>query len=117
VPPRTSLLEEKVARALGSTPEEVDLTEPLTDVGLDSLIAVKSRNWVEGELHVTLPIAGLLQGPPVDRLADLLLEQLLKADAPGPVDVDINVDASAEQADPRRGNACARDTRTQRAGP
>jgi hypothetical protein len=43
---------------------------------------VEMRNWVEGKLRVALPIAELLQGPSVDRLADLLLEQLLKADAP-----------------------------------
>jgi acyl carrier protein len=77
-----SFLKEKVARVLGSSPDKVDLTKPLTDVGLDSLMAVELRNWVEGELRVTLPIAELLQGPSVDRLADLLLEQLLKADAP-----------------------------------
>ena len=75
-------LKDKVARVLGSTPDKVDLTKPLTDVGLDSLMAVELRNWVEGELRVTLPIAELLQGPSVDRLADVLLEQLTKADAP-----------------------------------
>ncbi len=77
-----SFLKDKVARVLGSSPDKVDLTKPLTEVGLDSLMAVELRNWVEGELRVSLPIAELLQGPSVDRLADLLLEQLLKADTP-----------------------------------
>jgi len=77
-----NFLKDKVARVLGSSPDKVDLTKPLTEVGLDSLMAVELRNWVEGELRVSLPIAELLQGPSVDRLADILLEQLLKADAP-----------------------------------
>jgi acyl transferase domain-containing protein/D-arabinose 1-dehydrogenase-like Zn-dependent alcohol dehydrogenase/trans-aconitate methyltransferase/acyl carrier protein len=74
-------LKDKVARVLGSSADKVDLSKPLTEVGLDSLMAVELRNWVEGELRVSLPIAELLQGPSVDRLAELLLEQLLKADA------------------------------------
>src|SRR5205823_6251974 len=69
---------------LGSSPDKVDLAKPLTDVGLDSLMAVELRNWVEGELRVSIPIVELMQGPSVDRLADLLLEQLLKSDAPPP---------------------------------
>ncbi|MGO9463278.1 MAG: SDR family NAD(P)-dependent oxidoreductase [Isosphaeraceae bacterium] len=77
-----NFLKDKVARVLGSSPDKVDLSKPLTEIGLDSLMAVELRNWVEGELRVSLPIAELLQGPSVDRLADLLLEQLLKADAP-----------------------------------
>jgi NADPH:quinone reductase-like Zn-dependent oxidoreductase/acyl carrier protein len=77
-----NFLKEKVARVLGSSPDKVDLARPLTDLGLDSLMAVELRNWVEGELRVTLPIAELLQGPTVDRLAELLLEQLTRADTP-----------------------------------
>jgi acyl carrier protein len=69
---------------LGSSPDKIDLAKPLTEVGLDSLMAVELRNWVEGELRVTIPIVELMQGPSVDRLADLLLEQLLKSDAPPP---------------------------------
>jgi acyl transferase domain-containing protein/NADPH:quinone reductase-like Zn-dependent oxidoreductase/SAM-dependent methyltransferase/acyl carrier protein len=91
-----NFLKEKVARVLGSSPDKVDLTKPLTEVGLDSLMAVELRNWVEGELRVTLPIAELLQGPSVDRLADLLLEQLLKADAaPAPTPAESSVPSPA----------------------
>jgi NADPH:quinone reductase-like Zn-dependent oxidoreductase/acyl carrier protein len=86
-----NFLKDKVARVLGSSPDKVDLTKPLTEVGLDSLMAVELRNWVEGELRVSLPIAELLQGPSVDRLAELLLEQLLKSDAPpAPARVETN---------------------------
>ncbi len=74
-------LKDKVARVLGSSADKVDLSKPLTEVGLDSLMAVELRNWVEGELRVSLPIAELLQGSSVNRLAELLLEQLVKGDA------------------------------------
>jgi acyl transferase domain-containing protein/NADPH:quinone reductase-like Zn-dependent oxidoreductase/ubiquinone/menaquinone biosynthesis C-methylase UbiE/acyl carrier protein len=76
-------LRDKVARVLGSTPDKIDLAKPLTDIGVDSLMAVELRNWIEGELRVNLPIAELMQGPSVDRLTDVLLTQLT-SDAPAP---------------------------------
>lgn len=78
------LLREKVANVLGADPEKVDLAKPLTDVGVDSLMAVELRNWIEGELRVKLPIVELMQGPTVDRLADVLLEQLVSSDETAP---------------------------------
>jgi len=76
-------LRDKVARVLGSTPDKIDLAKPLTDIGVDSLMAVELRNWIEGELRVNLPIAELMQGPSVDRLTEILLVQLT-SDAPAP---------------------------------
>lgn len=81
------LLRDKVANVLGADPEKVDLAKPLTDVGVDSLMAVELRNWIEGELRVKLPIVELMQGPTVDHLADVLLEQLISGDeAPAPAE-------------------------------
>jgi NADPH:quinone reductase-like Zn-dependent oxidoreductase/acyl carrier protein len=72
----TSLIRDHVARILGHSADQLDLERPLADLGLDSLMAVELRNWIEGELRVTLPAAELLRGPSVSRLTDLLLEQL-----------------------------------------
>jgi acyl carrier protein len=79
-----SFLRDKVARVLGASAAKVDVDKPLTEVGLDSLMAVELRNWIEGELRVNLPIVELMQGPSVSRLAELLVEQLVKGDAPPP---------------------------------
>jgi acyl carrier protein len=69
-------LREKVGRVLGAPAEKIDLQKPLTEIGLDSLMAVELRNWIEGELRVNLPVMELMQGPSVDRMADILLAQL-----------------------------------------
>src|SRR5205823_966232 len=87
-----ALLRDKVARVLGSAAARLDLDKPLTELGLDSLMAVELRNWVEGELRVTLPIVELMRGPSVSRLADVLLGQL----SGGPV----TASAAAPQAVP-----------------
>jgi hypothetical protein len=67
---------------MGASVEKVDLAKPLTDLGVDSLMAVELKNWVEGELRVTVPIAEVIQGPSVDRLTDILLDQLYKSAGP-----------------------------------
>jgi acyl transferase domain-containing protein/NADPH:quinone reductase-like Zn-dependent oxidoreductase/SAM-dependent methyltransferase/aryl carrier-like protein len=84
-----SFLRDKVARVLGATAAKVVVDKPLTELGLDSLMAVELRNWIEGELRVNLPIVELMQGPSITRLAELLLVQLTteaveKSQAPGP---------------------------------
>lgn len=69
------LVRDKVARVLGAEPDRLDGDRPLLQLGLDSLMAVELRNWIEGELRVNLPIAELMRSPSVSRLAALLAEQ------------------------------------------
>jgi hypothetical protein len=39
-------------------------------------MAVELRNWLEGELHVDLPIVELMRSPSVSGLAELLAQRL-----------------------------------------
>jgi NADPH:quinone reductase-like Zn-dependent oxidoreductase/aryl carrier-like protein len=83
-----SLLRDKVARVLGTSPERLDDHRPLLQLGIDSLMAVELRNWIEGELQVNLPVVELLRSPSlaglVDRLADYL-EQWVEPTSPEPI--------------------------------
>ena len=78
-----SFLRDKVGRVLGANAAKVVVDKPLTEVGLDSLMAVELRNWIEGELRVNLPIVELMQGPTITRLGEVLLVQLTPEDVPG----------------------------------
>jgi NADPH:quinone reductase-like Zn-dependent oxidoreductase/SAM-dependent methyltransferase/acyl carrier protein len=75
---------EQVARVLGASPEQVDVEKSLSDLGLDSLMAVELRNWIERDLRLNLPAVELLRGPSVLQLSDLLLEQISRRDSPEP---------------------------------
>jgi NADPH:quinone reductase-like Zn-dependent oxidoreductase/acyl carrier protein len=75
---------EQVARVLGAAPENLDVEKPVTDLGLDSLMAVELRNWVEGELRLSLPAVELLHGPSVTQLVETLLRQLDPANQDAP---------------------------------
>jgi acyl transferase domain-containing protein/acyl carrier protein len=72
------LLRDKVAHVLGTAAAKLDVDKPLTDIGLDSLMAVELRNWIEGELRINLPIVELMHGPSVTQVADLLVQHLGK---------------------------------------
>jgi acyl transferase domain-containing protein/acyl carrier protein len=78
-----SLLRECVARVLMLPPSQLDSQVSLGALGLDSLMAVEVRNFVEQRLGVILPMAALLQDPSIARLADQLLEHLAAAGAGG----------------------------------
>ena len=69
-------LKEQIARVLRSSPDKIDVHQPLTSLGIDSLMAVELKNRVETEMEVALPVTALLQGPTLAQLAAVLLEQL-----------------------------------------
>jgi acyl carrier protein len=71
----STALQEQVARVLGVPTDKLDLEKPLSELGLDSLMAIELRNWVEGDLRLSLPAVELLKGPSVLQIADKLLEQ------------------------------------------
>ena len=57
----------------GST---IDPDQPLTELGMDSLIAVRIRNTVRGDFGVEPPVALLLQGASLAELTTDLIRQL-----------------------------------------
>jgi myxalamid-type polyketide synthase MxaD len=71
-----SYLSEQVARALGLSPSELDVQQPLSELGLDSLMAVELKNRIAVDLKVNVPVVKFLQGFSVDQAVTQVLEQL-----------------------------------------
>ena len=71
-----SLLRDRLAQVLGTTADNLDMERPVTELGLDSLMGIELRNWIEKELRTNLPSVELLRGPSIARLAELLVQQL-----------------------------------------
>jgi aryl carrier-like protein len=89
------MLRAKVARVLATAPERLDLDRPLLQLGVDSLMAVELRNWIEGDLHINLPVVELMRSPSLARLAELLADRFqvgataerpMVTPAPGPAE-------------------------------
>jgi acyl carrier protein len=55
---------------------ELDPQQPLSELGLDSLMAVEMKNRIEAELAIVVPMVKFLQGPSVSQLTAQVLDQL-----------------------------------------
>lgn len=55
-------LKQQLANALQMMPEELDDTQPLIDMGIDSLLAVEFKNRVTKVTEVELPVVRMLGG-------------------------------------------------------
>ncbi|HKM48551.1 MAG TPA: beta-ketoacyl synthase N-terminal-like domain-containing protein [Terriglobales bacterium] len=77
-----SHLTELVARVLGLSASRLDVEQPLSNLGLDSLMAVELKNRIAVDLGVNVPMVTFLSGPSVEQAASQLL-QLLTSETPG----------------------------------
>jgi len=65
----------EIARVLKMAVDKIKIDQPLTSLGIDSLMAIELKNTVESKLDVNLPIASLLQGPSIKDLSAEFLPQ------------------------------------------
>jgi acyl carrier protein len=70
------VLREQVSRVLGTIAARIEVDKPLMSLGMDSLMAVELRNWVQKELRVSVPIMEMMQASSLSGLADVLLTRL-----------------------------------------
>jgi acyl transferase domain-containing protein/acyl carrier protein len=71
-----SYLTEQVARVLGLSSVKLDVHQPLSNLGLDSLMAVELKNRIAVDLGLNVPMVKFLQGPSVEQAATILVDQL-----------------------------------------
>ena len=71
-----SYLSELVTRVLGLSASRLDIHQPLSNLGLDSLMAVEVKNRIAVDLGVNVPMVTFLSGPSVEQAAAQLLPLL-----------------------------------------
>ena len=62
------------ARAFACQPDELNIMQPLSAMGLDSLRAVQLQHAIEAEFRVLLPLAAILQDPSLEEVAQRITE-------------------------------------------
>jgi 1-acyl-sn-glycerol-3-phosphate acyltransferase len=109
-------LQARVGRVLGVSPAKVEADRPLTELGLDSLIAVELMTLLKNEVGLELAAVQLLEGVTVMRLAGLVLERLPAAAAPSTTAPATPTPALAEPAPEPRPEPIASNGRPDYAG-
>jgi len=69
-------LVQRLAVHLGVEPKDIDVNQPITHYGLDSLAAIELMHGIETGLGMTLPMSSLLQSPSISKLAAQAMLQL-----------------------------------------
>lgn len=67
-------IQQELARIMGVAAESLEIDQPLSTFGLDSLLALELKNNLEGRLDFTLPMAKLMEGPSIASLAAATVE-------------------------------------------
>ncbi len=88
---REAIIGEAVRDVVGSVlrikPESLRADQPLTDLGLDSLMAVEIENSLESAIGVALPPASLMRARTIGQIVTLIAEHVggtAEANAPAP---------------------------------
>ena len=79
-----SYLSEQVARVLGLSIAKLDVQQPLSNLGLDSLMAVELKNRLAVDLGISIPVVKFLQGLSVHQLATQGLDLFTALPSAGP---------------------------------
>ncbi|MEW2356584.1 SDR family NAD(P)-dependent oxidoreductase [Spirillospora sp. NPDC029432] len=99
----------RIASVLGFDPERLDPAVPLTDLGLDSLVAVRIKSGVEHDLGLTVPASVLLQGASVNVFEEWAATELGLAAAEAPPAPPAAAAASAAASNAEAGYVMPRD--------
>ncbi len=73
------MIQERVAKVLGTSAVNLSAESTLNSIGLDSLMAIEMKNDIEARLKTGLPMAFLLKGPSILQLAEYLNLQIENA--------------------------------------
>ncbi len=66
----------KAASLLGVNAPELQTNRPFVELGLDSLMAVELRNWIESRLEISLPISAIMRSRGLQELSSQLVEAM-----------------------------------------
>lgn len=70
VPMVERLIRSKSSMLLGIPADQIQGDRALLEMGLDSLMAVEMRNWIEGQMEIGLPISALMRSESMNHVVE-----------------------------------------------
>lgn len=70
----TAALKHILSRVTTTSEDKIDIDEPLTRYGIDSLMANQIRNWIQTNISVDYSMMQIMKGPSIDKMASHILE-------------------------------------------
>lgn len=88
-------IKEKVSSLIAADSQELSLDAPITDLGLDSLVAIELKNWITKTLRAVIQTSDIMDSPSLRSLAKLVLQRsaIVKTDTKAPVEGEIMVES------------------------
>lgn len=74
------ILAEEVGQVLRLTPEKIDRSKPVFDLGMDSLMALELKLSMEDRFQIDVPVMALSDGGTINRLAEQVVRQVRGGD-------------------------------------
>jgi NADPH:quinone reductase-like Zn-dependent oxidoreductase/acyl carrier protein len=82
LPQLTTAIIELVASALHVQPDKIDARQPLTDLGIDSLVGVELQASIGAKLGFQIAILQLMKGGNIEEMAATLLQKMTAGSGP-----------------------------------
>ncbi|KAI8966135.1 hypothetical protein F5Y11DRAFT_366391 [Daldinia sp. FL1419] len=73
----TYAIARKLSDALAIDPDDIKMEKSLSDYGVDSLMAVELRNWINSDLQANVAVFEIMGGRRIIEVANLILEKSL----------------------------------------
>lgn len=89
-------IKEKVSSLIAADSQELSSDSPITNLGLDSLVAIELKNWIIKMLQAVVQTSDIMDSPSLKSLAKIVAQRsaLVKLDTKASVDDEIAVESA-----------------------
>ncbi|KAJ2998604.1 hypothetical protein NUW58_g268 [Xylaria curta] len=71
----------RLARALSTSVDNVELTKPFSDYGVDSLMAVELRNWIDKNFQANVAVFDIMDATSIESVGEIIALRTTNGDA------------------------------------
>ncbi|KAF2180972.1 putative polyketide synthase [Zopfia rhizophila CBS 207.26] len=72
----TAAIREKISSLVAMNHDDISITTPIVNFGLDSLIAIELKNWITKILHVSMQTSDILDSSSITSLTALIMQRM-----------------------------------------